>query len=114
MSRSNEEAREEAHGEACEKAREKEIATRPPDYSAPVTNQPLEGTVVRLVRLSPDHAEALFPSASDPEVWRWMPRARPETVVQLREWLGEMTADPTRRCFAVQRRDDGTLCDNLR
>lgn len=74
-----------------------------------MTNQPLEGTVVRLVRLSPDHAEALFPSASDPEVWQWMPRARPETVVQLREWLGEMTADPTRRCFTVQRRDDGTV-----
>ncbi|MFE2518245.1 GNAT family N-acetyltransferase [Streptomyces mirabilis] len=59
-----------------------------------MTNQPLEGTVVRLVRLSPDHAEALFPSASDPEVWRWMPRARPETVVQLRESATTATTAP--------------------
>jgi RimJ/RimL family protein N-acetyltransferase len=90
-------------------SREQERVTAHRIYSAPVSNQPLEGTVVRLVRLSPDHAEALFPSASDPEVWQWMPRARPETVGQLRAWLGEMTADPTRRCFAVQRRDDGTV-----
>ncbi|WP_179381981.1 GNAT family N-acetyltransferase [Streptomyces sp. SA15] len=74
-----------------------------------MNNQSLEGTVVRLLPLSADHAEALFLSASDPEVWQWMPRPRPETVAQLRQMLSEMTADPTRRCFAVQRRDDGTV-----
>ncbi|MET8956145.1 GNAT family N-acetyltransferase [Streptomyces sp. NPDC004393] len=74
-----------------------------------MNDQPLEGTVVRLVPLSPDHADALFPSASDPEVWRWMPRPRPGTVARLRGMLAEMTAAPTRRGFAVQRRDDGRV-----
>lgn len=35
----------------------------------------LLGKTIRLVPLSIDHAEALLPSASDPEVWRWMPPA---------------------------------------
>ncbi|MER8157517.1 GNAT family protein [Streptomyces sp. NPDC094472] len=56
-----------------------------------------------------EHADALFPSASDPEVWRWMPRTRPETVTQTRTMLSQMIADPARRCFAVQRRDDGAV-----
>ncbi|MFC7831099.1 GNAT family N-acetyltransferase [Streptomyces sp. NPDC057375] len=56
-----------------------------------------------------DHAEALFPSASDPEVWRWMPHPRPTSVAELRDMLGEMTADPAWRCFAVRRRDNGTV-----
>ncbi|MDQ0994791.1 GNAT family N-acetyltransferase [Streptomyces sp. V3I7] len=74
-----------------------------------MNNQSLEGTVARLVPLSVDHAEALFPSASDPEVWRWMPRPRPTSVAELREMLGKMIADPARRCFAVRRRDDGAV-----
>ncbi|WP_431772808.1 GNAT family N-acetyltransferase [Streptomyces cucumeris] len=69
----------------------------------------LNGGAVRLVPLSTDHAEALFPSASDPAVWRWMPRPRPETVAQTRALLGEMVDDPARRCFAVRRRDDGAV-----
>ncbi|MFE8950550.1 NAD(P)H-dependent glycerol-3-phosphate dehydrogenase [Streptomyces sp. NPDC007856] len=63
----------------------------------------LVGSEVRLIPLSTDHAEALFPSASDPEVWRWMPRPRPKSVTQMRAMLSQMIADPARRCFAVQR-----------
>ncbi|MFJ8108744.1 GNAT family N-acetyltransferase [Streptomyces sp. NPDC096132] len=74
-----------------------------------MNHQTLEGTIVRLVPLSPDHAEALFPSASDPEVWQWMPHPRPTSVAQLREMLSKMTAESKRRCFAVQRRDDGAV-----
>ncbi|WP_406116443.1 GNAT family N-acetyltransferase [Streptomyces sp. NBC_01267] len=59
--------------------------------------------------LSTDHAEALLPSASDPEVWRWMPRPRPESLLQMRALLSRMTADPSRRCFAVQRCDDDVV-----
>ncbi|MFJ4923599.1 GNAT family N-acetyltransferase [Streptomyces sp. NPDC088725] len=66
----------------------------------------LLGGAVRLVPLSTDHAEALLPSASDPEVWRWMPRPRPENATQMRVLLGQMIADPARRSFAVRR------CDN--
>ncbi|MFB7495280.1 GNAT family N-acetyltransferase [Streptomyces sp. NPDC056161] len=74
-----------------------------------MSNQLLEGAVVRLVPLSTDHTDALFPSASDPEVWRWMPRPRPRTTAQMHAMLAELTADPTRRGFAVQRRDDGAV-----
>ncbi|MFE2442324.1 GNAT family N-acetyltransferase [Streptomyces sp. NPDC021218] len=72
-------------------------------------NNILLGSAVRLVPLSTEHADALFPSASDPEVWRWMPRPRPETVTHLRTMLSQMIADPARRCFAVQRRDDDAV-----
>ncbi|WPB96030.1 GNAT family N-acetyltransferase [Streptomyces malaysiensis] len=74
-----------------------------------MNNNALVGSEVRLVPLSTDHAEALFPAASDPEVWRWMPRPRPESVTQMRAMLSQMIADPARRCFAVQCCDDGTV-----
>ncbi|MEU4657954.1 GNAT family protein [Streptomyces sp. NPDC023723] len=74
-----------------------------------MTLAPLLGDTVRLVSLSTDHADALFPSASDPEVWRWMPRPRPGTVAETRTMLDRMTADPARRCFAVQRRGDDAV-----
>lgn len=74
-----------------------------------MTGNSLHGGTVRLVPLSVDHAEALFPSASDPEVWRWMPRPRPESLPQMREMLTQMLADPARRPFAVQRLDDAAV-----
>ncbi|WP_164494664.1 MULTISPECIES: GNAT family protein [unclassified Streptomyces] len=74
-----------------------------------MNNNSLLGSTVRLVPLSTDHAEALLPSASDPEVWRWMPRPRPETVPQMHALLSQMIADPARRCFAVQRCDDDAV-----
>ncbi|MBT2410608.1 GNAT family N-acetyltransferase [Streptomyces sp. ISL-12] len=74
-----------------------------------MTRDSLFGDTGHLMPLSTDHAEALFPSASDPEVWRWMPRPRPATVAGTRETLGQMTADPDRRCFAAQRRGDDAV-----
>lgn len=69
----------------------------------------LLGRTVRLVPLSTEHAEALFPSASDPDVWRWMPRPRPETVAQTRTMLSRLLADPARRSFAVRRLSDDAV-----
>ncbi|MCX4970968.1 GNAT family N-acetyltransferase [Streptomyces sp. NBC_00654] len=69
-------------------------------------NDSLLGRATRLVPLSVDHAEALFPSASDPEVWRWMPRPRPGSLIETREMISQMLADRARRCFAVQRLTD--------
>jgi N-acetyltransferase len=74
-----------------------------------VSNQFLEGTVVRLVPMSTDYTEALFPSASDPDVWQWMPRPRPRTKAEMSDMLAELIADPHRHCFAVQRRKDGAV-----
>ncbi|MFB8039025.1 GNAT family N-acetyltransferase [Streptomyces sp. NPDC056004] len=74
-----------------------------------MTTDSLLGRAVRLVPLSVDHAEALFPSASDPEVWRWMPRPRPDSLIQMRAMLSQMLVDPARQCFAVQRLADGAV-----
>ncbi|MFK0292619.1 GNAT family N-acetyltransferase [Streptomyces sp. NPDC090442] len=74
-----------------------------------MSNGSLTGRIARLTPLSVDHAEALFPSASHPEVWRWMPRPRPESLPQMRAMLDRMLTDPTRRCFAVQRLTDGAV-----
>ncbi|MEU9015402.1 GNAT family protein [Streptomyces sp. NPDC048479] len=74
-----------------------------------MSNDTLAGRSVRLIPLSVDHAEALLPSASDPEVWRWMPRPRPESLIQMRAMLSQMLADPARQCFAVQRLADGAV-----
>ncbi|MFJ2669205.1 GNAT family N-acetyltransferase [Streptomyces sp. NPDC087525] len=75
-------------------------------YVAAMSDTSLLGRTVRLVQLSVDHAEALFPSASDPEVWRWMPRPRPGSLVETREMISQMLADRARRCFAVERLTD--------
>ncbi|MEV0739484.1 GNAT family protein [Streptomyces sp. NPDC050549] len=77
--------------------------------AAMMSNDSLSGRTVRLVPLSVDHAEALFTSASDPEVWRWMPRPRPDSLPEMRAMIGRMLADQARRCFAVQRLTDDTV-----
>lgn len=74
-----------------------------------MSNDSLSGRTVRLIPLSVDHAEALFPAASDPEVWRWMPRPRPDSLSDMRAMIGRMSADDARRCFAVQRLTDGAV-----
>ncbi|MET9352947.1 GNAT family protein [Streptomyces sp. NPDC006617] len=71
-----------------------------------MSNDFLLGRAVRLVPLSVDHAEALFPSASDPEVWQWMPRPRPGSLEETRAMISQMLTDRARRCFAVQRLTD--------
>ncbi|MGW9046967.1 GNAT family N-acetyltransferase [Streptomyces lydicus] len=71
-----------------------------------MSNDSLLGRVVRLIPLSVDHAESLFPSASDPEVWQWMPRPRPGSVEEMQAMISQMLTDRARRCFAVQRLTD--------
>jgi RimJ/RimL family protein N-acetyltransferase len=47
----------------------------PPDPAAPgaaALNPPLAGTLVRLEPLRPEHADALFHAARDPEAFRWI------------------------------------------
>ncbi|MGH3127682.1 MAG: GNAT family N-acetyltransferase [Gaiellaceae bacterium] len=45
--------------------------------------QTLEGRVVRLEPLRPDHAEGLWLASRDPRTWRWLSIVQPQT---LREW----------------------------
>ncbi|MFJ9713913.1 GNAT family N-acetyltransferase [Streptomyces sp. NPDC101234] len=71
-----------------------------------MSNDFLLGRAVRLIPLSVGHAEALFPSASDPEVWQWMPRPRPGSLEETQAMISQMLTDQARRCFAVQRLTD--------
>jgi RimJ/RimL family protein N-acetyltransferase len=45
--------------------------------------QTLEGRIVRLEPLRPDHAEGLWLASRDPRTWRWLSIVQPQT---LREW----------------------------
>jgi RimJ/RimL family protein N-acetyltransferase len=49
------------------------------------TAQTLEGRIVRLEPLRPDHAEGLWLASRDPRTWRWLSIVQPQT---LREWTG--------------------------
>ena len=60
----------------------------------PVT---LEGRIVRLEPLGPDHVPGLAEVALDPAIWRWT-IARPETEAELRDWAES----------AIRNRDAGT------
>ncbi|MER5948613.1 GNAT family protein [Streptomyces sp. NPDC001904] len=82
------------------------VRQRARSYGAVMSNDFLLGRAVRLTPLSVDHAEALFPSASDPEVWQWMPRPRPGSLGEMQAMISHMLADRARRCFAVQRLSD--------
>ncbi|MGW2898798.1 GNAT family N-acetyltransferase [Streptomyces sp. NPDC001212] len=74
-----------------------------------MSNDSLLGRAVRLIPLSVDHAEVLLPSASDPEVWRWMPRPRPNSLTEMRAMFSQLLADRARRCFSVQRLTDQAI-----
>jgi RimJ/RimL family protein N-acetyltransferase len=47
---------------------------------------PLEGELVRLEPLRPDHEDALFAASRDREIWRWLTGSLP-TRADLRGWL---------------------------
>jgi RimJ/RimL family protein N-acetyltransferase len=60
----------------------------------PVT---LEGSVVRLEPLAPDHLAGLTEVGLEPSIWRWMP-ILPHTPADLRGWLeAALAARATRR-----------------
>ncbi|GIV84096.1 MAG: N-acetyltransferase [Candidatus Roseilinea sp.] len=67
----------------------------------PVT---LSGRWVRLEPLRVEHAEALWPQAAEPEIWRYMPYGEVNSPAKLRaliEALLERQARGTDLCFAV-------------
>lgn len=70
----------------------------------------LTGRLVSLELLREEHAEALLPSASDPEVWRWKLMPRPTTVAEMAATIRDrLLVDPTgarRQPFVVIRLSD--------
>ena len=69
--------------------------------SMPSQPHELIGRLVRLEPLRPSHAPALFPSASDPEVWRWKLVPRPQSTEELATLIGETLIGPGRWPFVV-------------
>lgn len=67
----------------------------------PVT---LIGRWVRLEPLRPEHAEALWPQADEPEIWRYMPYGEVNSLDKLRTVIEDLLgrqARGTDLCFAV-------------
>jgi RimJ/RimL family protein N-acetyltransferase len=49
----------------------------------------LYGDAVKLEPLDTSHADDLLAAGADPEIWRYMPIAQPDTVAQVRKWIDE-------------------------
>ena len=58
------------------------------------TTPTLEGRLVRLEPLGPQHLDALWDASRDPEVWRWMPIVQPGDREALETWLDEALSGP--------------------
>jgi len=54
----------------------------------------LEGHIVRLEPLGPQHLDDLWTASRDPAVWRWLPILQPDQPASLRAWLDEALAGP--------------------
>lgn len=59
-------------------------------WSAPT----LEGSVVRLEPLGPQHLDDLWAASRDPAIWTWLPIVQPDDPAALRAWLDEALAGP--------------------
>jgi N-acetyltransferase len=53
----------------------------------------LEGRIVRLEPLSPDHEEGLWEASRAPETWRWLSVVQPGTREAWRSWLEQALAE---------------------
>jgi RimJ/RimL family protein N-acetyltransferase len=77
----------------------------------------LEGRLVVLEPLAPEHESGLFAAAADPEVWRWMPIAAPLEAASFRAWLDDALERATAGLdvpFAVLRSGDGEALGSTR
>lgn len=69
----------------------------------------LPGSLVSLERLHIGHAEALLPSAADPEVWRWKLVPRPETVSDMERLVTATMIGAGRWSFVVAKGSSGEI-----
>jgi RimJ/RimL family protein N-acetyltransferase len=77
----------------------------------------LDGRLVRLEPLRPDHRDGLWEASRDPRTWRWLPIAQPATRESLDSWLaGALAAGAagTEIPFATRRRSDGRVVGSTR
>jgi RimJ/RimL family protein N-acetyltransferase len=77
----------------------------------------LEGEHARLEPLAESHAADLFAVACDPDVWRYMPRATPETIGDVRAMIAEAlerARDGSEVPFAIIARETGRAVGSTR
>jgi len=55
----------------------------------------LEGRIISLEPLSPEHEEGLWEASRDPETWRWLSVVQPQTREEWRSWLEQARAAAT-------------------
>jgi RimJ/RimL family protein N-acetyltransferase len=53
----------------------------------------LEGRIVRLEPLRPDHEDGLWAASRDPRTWRWLSIAQPRTRAEWHAFVGEALAE---------------------
>ena len=51
----------------------------------------LEGRVVRLEPMTPEHAAGLWEASRDPRTWTWMPIVQPASRAELDAWVDDCT-----------------------
>jgi N-acetyltransferase len=77
----------------------------------------LEGRLVRLEPLGPQHADDLWEASRDPRVWRWLPIEQPQTREEWKAWLEgavERTEAGLELAFATVLRAAGTAVGSTR
>jgi RimJ/RimL family protein N-acetyltransferase len=57
------------------------------------TAERLEGRIVRLEPLGPEHTDGLWEASRDPRTWTWLSIVQPSTRAELEAWLGEARAE---------------------
>jgi RimJ/RimL family protein N-acetyltransferase len=81
------------------------------------TTPTLEGEIVRLEPLAPEHADDLWEASRDPRVWRWLPVVQPQTRDEWQAWMGsalERTEAGLELAFATILRQTGTTIGSTR
>jgi RimJ/RimL family protein N-acetyltransferase len=63
--------------------------------------EPLEGRIVRLEPLGPEHEGPLAEAAADDVIWRWFPLAQPRGREDNQTWIHFLRGRPDARPFAT-------------
>jgi len=81
------------------------------------TATPLEGEIVRLEPLSPEHEAGLWSASRDPRIWMWLSIVQPRTPAELHDWLQTALAAAAAGMelpFATVRQSDGAVVGSTR
>lgn len=84
-------------------------ATASSDLTEFLQPQHLRGRLVELVPIVRAHATDLYPSASDPEVWRYKLVERPKSVADMERLIDEVMIGPDRWPFTIRRLDGSVI-----